>query len=242
MSRTSTLSRTYAAFRLQFLPPTLISVSLMVFALAWALALGIFFWVHSQVPDRDPASDPMFAGSAQAPVWALAFMAAYAGSHTFPFAQALSFSRKTFLAGSLAAFAVVAAGFGVLFALAAWVEELTSGFGIYAYNFALPYLTSQGLPMTGLVAAAACWFAMLLGFTTVMLYKRIGLMNTWLVILGVVVVMVAAVLLTVTNVGWSGVWGWITGLTPMALLGWLLVPAVVLALASYGLIRRASPV
>src|SRR5690606_18266793 len=123
-----------------------------------------------------------------------------------------------------------------------WVEEVTDGFGIHGYNFAFPFLTSQGLGVTGLVAAAACWFVMLLGFTIVMLYKRLGLMNTWLVIIAVLVALAAAVLLIVTNAGWSGLWGWFSGQTPMSLLGWLLIPAAVLTLASYGLIRRASPV
>ncbi|GAB3053052.1 hypothetical protein [Sediminivirga luteola] len=242
MAKASTLSRTYAAFRLQFLTPNLVIVPGIVFVFGWAVALGIFFWVDGVATDRDPVAEPMFAGGSQAPLWCLAFMAAYVGSHTFPFSQALSFSRKVFLAGTLAAFAAVSVGFGVAFVLAAWTEELTNGFGIHGYNFAIPYLTSQGLGVTGFVAAAACWFVMLLGFTIVMLYKRLGLTNTWLVIIAVIVVILAAVLLTVTNVGWSGLWGWFGGLTPMALLGWLMVPAVVLTLASYALIRRASPV
>lgn len=117
-------SRIPAAFRLQFVVPTLVTIPLLVFTVSWALALGIFLWIHAMMDGRDPASAPMYSGASQAALWTLTFMAGYAASHTFPFSLALSYSRRVFLTGAFLAFLAMSVVMGALFTLAATLGVL----------------------------------------------------------------------------------------------------------------------
>ncbi len=172
----SSFARIPAAFRLQFVVrTTFVAVPLIVFFGAWAVAVGIGFWLHHLPAGPFTAENPFYAGASQAALWCLVFMAAYAASHTFPFAMALSFSRRVYVIGTFLAFAAVSATFGVAFALAALLERATDGYGIHAYTFDLPFLTeSSGIAGAGLLAAALCLMLMLFGFCVVILYRRLA--------------------------------------------------------------------
>lgn len=239
----SSFARVPAAFRLQFaVPGNMIGVPVLVFAGAWALALGIVFWIH-QADDRgaDLAAEPIYTGASQAALWCLVFMAAYSATHAFPFSLALSYSRRVFVIGALLAFAALSLGFGAAYALAAWIEQLTDGYGIEAYNFALPYLVNGpgGVLSAGLMAAMLSLMIMLAGFGFTIVYRRLGLMLFWAVLLGLVVVLAAAVMLITVNGGWATVGEWIMNQSALSLSGWLTLPSVVFAVVSYGMIRKA---
>lgn len=234
-------SRLAGAFRLQFIVRQMIWVPLMVFVVAWAIALGITAWIHSIVAQDDAAATAFYTGASQATLWTLAFMAAYAASHTFPFALALSYSRRVYMAGTALALLALSAGFGVLFALGAALEQATDGFGIGSYTFALPYLMQDGVLGAGLFATAVALVVMLIGFGAAMLYKRVSVMQMWMLILSLVVVLAVVALLITQNGGWPTVWQWFVAQTPLALSAWLLGSAVVLTGLDYWLIRRATP-
>lgn len=241
----SSFARVPAAFRLQFtVPSALIGVPLLVFVSAWAIALGIILWIH-QATDRGAGSgvEPIYTGASQAALWTLHFMAAYSATHTFPFAMALSFSRRVFVLGTFLAFAVVSVGFGVAFALAAWVEDLTGGYGVEAYNFDLPYLTSGpgGLVSAGLVTSVLTLLLMLLGFGTTIFYRRVGLVAFWAAVLGIAVVLAAAIMLITVNGGWGTVGQWLAQQHALSISGWLILPTVVMGGLSYVAIRKAVP-
>lgn len=241
----SSFARVPAAFRLQFtVPSAMIGVPLLVFVSAWAIALGIVFWIH-QATDRSavPITEPMYTGASQAALWALVFIAAYSATHTFPFAMALSYSRRVFVIGTILAFTAVSLGLGAAFALAAWVEELTGGYGIDAYNFNLPYLTSGpgGLFSAGLMVAVLTLMLMLLGFGVTILYRRMGLVPFWAALLGIAVVIAAAIMLITTGGSWGTVWEWAARQTALSLAGWLTPPTLGLGALSYAAIRRAVP-
>lgn len=241
----SSFARVPAAFRLQFtVPSALIGVPAMVFVGAWAIALGIVFWIHFGT-DRgpEPAMEPMYTGASQAALWTLLFMAAYSATHTFPFAMALSFSRRVFVIGAFLAFAVVSVAFGVAYAFAAWVERITNGYGIEAYNFDLPYLTDGpgGIVSAGLALAVLCLLLMLASFGFTIMYQRLGLKLFWVVLLGLVVVLAAVVVLITTNGGWGSVGEWFLQQSALSLAGWLTLPAVGIGLLTYAMIRKSVP-
>lgn len=238
----SSLARIPAAVRLQFVVPTLVWVPLIVFGSAWVLAAGIGWWIHVGVGGRgDPAADHIFTGAAQAPLWTVLFMAAYSASHTFPFALALSYSRRVYLIGTLLAFLAVSLGLGLAFSLAAVVEQWTDGYGIHVYNFALPYMVDQGVLIGGLLFAAVSLLLMQLGFAGSMLYKRFSVMTIWLIIIGLVLVLAVTVMAVVVNDGRPSVWAWLLQQTALTMTGWLVLPLVVMAFLNYWFIRRATP-
>lgn len=237
----SSFARVPAAFRLHLVNRQILWIPLIVFFGAWALSLGIGLWVQEMEPGAFGPADPVTTGSGQAALWCLAFMAAYSGSHTFPFALALSFSRRVYLLGTLLVFLLIAACYGLLFGAAAAVEEATDGLGLHTYSHALPFLVGDGIWIAGLTAAAVALMLMLIGFTATMLYRRLGVTGFWLVLLSLTVLTVVAVLLTVQSVGWDGFWGWFGRQTPLSAAGWSGLVAVVMAGVGYGLIRRATP-
>lgn len=243
--RASSYARIPAAFRLQFSVPTaLIGVPALVFVAAWLIALGIVVWIH-YAADRgaEAASEPIYTGASQAALWCLAFMAAYVASHTFPFSMALSYSRRVFVIGAFLAFAAVSAGYGAAFGLAAGLERLTDGYGIHMYNFDLPYLTEGpgGIFAAALFAAALCLFVMMFGFFWSILYRRVSLGVLWTVLLAVLVALLLVAMLITQAGEWPAVWQWMGEQNSLTLTGWMLPPALGLAVVNYGVIRRATP-
>ena len=238
----SSLARVPSAFRLQFaVPGNMIGVPALVFVAAWAIALGIVFWIHHSVGrTAEAAAEPIYTGASQATLWCLVFMAAYSATHAFPFSMALSYSRRVFVIGALLAFAALSAAFGAAVAIAAWVEEITEGYGIDAYNFALPILVDGpgGLLSAGLMAAMLSLMLMLAGFGFSIVYRRLGLALFWVVLLGLAVVLAVVAMLITVNEGWGAVGQWVTNQSALSLSGWLTLPAAVFAAVSYGMIRK----
>lgn len=241
--RRSSFARVPAAFRLQFaVPSTLIWVPLLVATLSWAIGVGILLMIDAQIDDRNPIEDPLIApGAAQATIWCLAFMAAYAASHTFPFSMALSYSRRVYVLGAFLAFGLVSVGFGAFVALGAVVERLTDGFGRHVYVFDAPLFTdSAGILGISLLAVALCLFFMLFGFFWAVLYRRVSLVNLWVVMIGVVLVLLAWVAVVTMQEGWMSVWLWFLDQTTLTLAGWFGLGILLLAALNYGLIRKAT--
>lgn len=240
----SSPSRVTAAFRLQFIVPSnFLVVPWLVFFLSWALSYGIMVWIAAIADDRVAADEPMYSGAAQAAVWALGFMAAYAVTQTLPFAMALSFSRRTFVLGAYLAFAAVSALFGVAFLICAWIERVTDGVGIHAYQFDLPMMTgSNGLAGAGLLAGTLCFTVMLVAFLLAAVFRRLSLIGFWTLMVAAFGALAVAVLLIVQNAGWPRVIEWFQAQTALTGSAYLAIMAVLAAAIGYSVLRRETPV
>lgn len=237
---TSWATRIPSAFRLQFIVPTnLIVVPAAVFLLVWALAIGITLWINATVDGRVAAEEPMYGGASQAAVWTLGFMAAYTVTQTLPFAMALSYSRRTFVVGAYLAFAAVAVGFGVAYMAAAWIERVTDGFGIHAYQFDTPFMTgSNGILGAGVLAAALTLAVMVVTFLFAAIFRRVSILGFWTLLIGLAAVLAAAFLLVIRNVGWSGIGDWFLTQTALSGAVYLLGVAVLAGILGYVILRR----
>ncbi|GAA3518670.1 hypothetical protein [Dietzia aurantiaca] len=241
---TTWATRIPAAFRLQFIVPTnLIIVPAMVFLLVWAVSIGITVWIHAAAGDRVASAEPMYGGASQAAVWTLGFMAAYTVTQTLPFAMALSFSRRTFVVGSYLAFMAVSVGFGAAYTLAAWIERVTNGFGIHAYQFDTPFMTStNGLVGGGALAAAIALTVMTVTFMFAAVFRRISVLTFWTLLVALAAVLGVLILLIVQNVGWSGLGGWFLRQTALTGSAYLLGVSLVAGAFGYLVLRRDTPV
>lgn len=238
----SSFSRLPAAIGLQFLvPSSLVLVPVLVFFSAWAIAAGVGWLVHSQ--GGIDGGQPMYTGASQATLWCLVFMAAYAASHTFPFAMALSYSRRIFTLGTVLAFCIVSLLFGAAVAAAAAIEQATDGLGVDSYTFALPFLVDGpgGVFGAGLVSALLCLALMIAGFAIVILYRRFGLMKLWIGILGLVVILAGVAGLMTVNEAWGDTWRWLTEQTVLTFSGYLAAASLVLTAVTYATIRKTTP-
>lgn len=239
----SSFARVPAAFRLQFaVRYSFIWLPMIIFVLAWLFGLGIIALVDSQMPDRIPVQEPLNStGAAQATIWYLAFMAAYAASHTFPFSVALSYSRRVYLIGTYLTFAVVSVGYGLAAMLAYGVERLTDGFGRHLYVFGAPALADLGGPVgVGVFATVLVLFFMCFGFFWAILYRRVTMPVLWGVIIGLVAVLLGIVALITLNDGWPNVGGWFVAQTAFTMAGWGFIAAILLGGLNYLLIRKAT--
>lgn len=243
--RRNSWARVPAAFRLQFAVPSLLAyIPLMVWFFTLLLAVAIGLTIKQAAGGDLDGENIYLTGSAQAPLWTLAFMAAYAASHTFPFSLALSFSRRVFVIGAFLAFGCVSVVFGLLSMAGTLVERATNGYGFDAYVYNAPFLMEgpgSGILPLGLAAALLCQAVMLLGFGSVILYLRLGVAKLWSVLLLVVAVIAGLAILTTFNEGWGSVWEWITQLTVLKAAGWLALVVAVQTVVIYWLIRRATP-
>ncbi|MDN6519520.1 MAG: hypothetical protein L0K46_00830 [Yaniella sp.] len=239
----SSFARVPAAFRLQFAVPwSFIWLPIGIFLLAWVLGTGIGFLIDSQMADRIPAEEPLSAiGAAQAPIWYLAFMAAYTASHTFPFSVALSYSRRVYLIGTYLTFAVVSVGYGLIAMLAFWIERLTDGFGRHVYVVGAPFLDDVGGMLgVGAFGAVVTLFFMCFGFFWAILYRRVSIPVLWVVILSVIVVILGLIAMITLNEWWPNVGLWFVDQTAFTLAGWGLLATVLLGGLNYWLIRKAT--
>ena len=240
----SSYARIPAAFRLQFIvPSSLIWVPALVFTSAWVLVALVGLWVDHMAESRVPAEDPIYTGASQAAVWCLVFMAAYTASHTFPFSMALSYSRRVFVLGAFLAFGLVSLAYGAAYALAAWIERVTDGFGIHFYVFDLPYLTQGegGILAAGAFAAVLCLALMMVGFFWAILYRRVTVPVLWATILGAAVVLLALAMVITQNEWWASIWSWLSEQSALTLAAWLVAPAVLITVLNYVVIRKATP-
>lgn len=240
---TAWAARIPAAFRLQFIvPANLVIVPAVVLVMVWAMAVGITFWIDALADDRVAAEEPMYGGASQAAVWTLGFIAAYTVTQTLPFAMALSFSRRTFVVGTYLAFAAVSAGFGAAYVLAAWIERVTDGFGIHAYQFDTPVMTgTNGLLGAGLLAASVTFAVMVLAFLLAAVFSRVSILVFWTMIVALLAAIGAVILLLVPRVGWSGIGRWFLEQTALTGSAYLLGVAAVAAVLGYLVLRRSTP-
>lgn len=240
---TTWASRIPAAFRLQFIVPgNFIIVPAVVFGLVWAVAIGITLWIHATVDGRIASAQPMYGGASLAAVWTLGFMAAFTVTQTLPFAMALSFSRRTFVVGAYLAFAAVSMGYGVAFGIAAWIERVTNGFGIHAYQFDIPVMTSSnGLVGAGLLAAALAFVVMVLAFLFAVVFRRTSVLGFWTIMVALLAAAGVVVMLIVQNIGWPGIGRWFVSQTALTGTAYLLAVSAVAAVLGYLALRRATP-
>lgn len=236
-------SRVWAAFRMQFLVRhTFIYVPIMIFLGTWIAAIGVGALIELINDFPTSASAPVYGGVSQASVWALLAMAAYSVSHTMPFAMALSFSRRAYVLGTLLAFVVVAAAYGLLYTGAALVESATNGFGIHHYHFALPFLIDNGgYPGAGFLAFAVVLSFMLVGFLGASVYRRFSMLTFWAA--GILALLSIAIILVLLSrlVGWDSMWQWLLQQSTLSFGGWLILVSAVIAAVSYTVLRKATP-
>lgn len=240
----SSFARVPAAFRLQYAVPwSFIWLPLIIFAISWAFGYGILALIDSQMVDRIPSEQDMLSaiGAAQAPIWYLAFMAAYTASHTFPFSVALSYSRRVYLIGTYLTFVVTALGYSAMAMLAYWIERTTDGFGRHLYIFGIPGFENYG-GVFGIGAAASVLvlFFMCFGFFWAILYRRVSIPILWAVIIAVIAGVLGVVALITINDGWPTVGLWFVEQTAFSLAAWGLLATIVLGALNYWLIRRAT--
>jgi hypothetical protein len=212
---------------------TYIWVPILIIGASLALSIVIFALI--------PYDEPKYSGASQAPLWYFLAVGIQALTLSFPFSQAMSVTRRAFFGGTLLTAAMTSAILAIVFVVGGLVETATNGWGLNGYYFRLDWVWQDGAAVAGLVYFVIAMVLFLLGFTGATIYKRFGLF--WLTVAWVVVavVMVAAAALVTFTDAWPAVWTGIANAGPLGVALWGVLAGAVLSLASYLLIRRATP-
>lgn len=158
----------------------------------------------------------------------------------FPFALGFSVRRTDFFFGTLATIFTISVGSAIVLMLLSVVEHATGGWGTELHFFHLPYL-NDGTAIEQLIISFSIFFhCYFIGFVISSVFRRFGRygMFTLFIALGAILT-VAAFLCTYYDL-WGGIFDWFAHITAIKLALWLLLAAIVYALLSYLLLRRAT--
>ena len=163
-------------------------------------------------------------------------------TQVFPFAMALSVTRREFYLATTLVVVAESLGFGLVLFLCKLLEDATGGWGI-SLRFFAPGFVAQDNPVTQVLVYAVPMLAMsFAGIFCAVVFKRWGLNGVFTLMVAAAVLAGGAVAL-ITRRGWWGAVGhWLVEQPAVSLVaGWPALLAVVLAAAGFLAIRRATP-
>lgn len=234
MSTMSSLDRTVRVVRMQLINrQTYIWVPLLI--LGGSLALTIVIWTMI------PYDGPKYGGASQAPLWYFFAVGIQALTLSFPFSQAMSVTRREFYLGTLLTALATSFILAAIFVFGGLLETATGGWGLNGYYFKLDWIWQQGPAAAGLFYLVAAMLFFVIGFTAATVYKRFGTLWLTIVLLAVAVLMVAAAWTITMTQSWPAIWTAVTTAGPLSAALWGLAVLVVLGVASFLVIRRATP-
>jgi len=231
------MNRTVNVVRMQLInKQTFVWVPLLVLGASFAMSLIIYALLYSS-----GLPGPFYGGGSQAPIWVLLFVGVSSLTLTFPFSQAMSVTRREFFFGTMLAAAMCAVLLAAVFAVGGVIEEVTRGWGMNGYFFALDWVVADG-PL----GAAAFYFVMaflifMLGFWSATVYKRFGAVLLTTIWVGIALLLVVAIWAITRFEWWGEVWPTLVGLGPVGFAAWGLLVTVLLGGISYLTLRRTIP-
>jgi hypothetical protein len=226
-------------------PWTTIGMPLVILGIIFGATWTVWWLIMSSVSGADAAdaSDGIRYNGAAA--WIFFYMlvvAVQAVNLAFPLALGYGSTRRAFTAGAALTFLMLSAGYALVLTLAAWIEQLTGGWGLGGSFFRTFYFASDD----GWIAQwwiYFCWFVFF--FFTGMIFaavfvrwKAFGLTAS-LILLGLLVLAAVAIITLTGN--WPTFWEGVTTLGTLGIASVLLVPALLAAGISHLLLRRATP-
>lgn len=218
-----------------------VSILAIIFGATWT----IWWLIMSSVSGADAAEVSRGIQFNGASSWIFVYMlvvAVQAVNLAFPLALGYGSTRRAFTVGASLTFLLLSAGYALIMTLAAWIEEVTGGWGLGGNFFRTFYFASQD----GWIAQwwiFFCWFVFFfftgLIFAAVFVrWKAFGL-TTSLVTLGLLT-LGAVVIITLTG-SWPAVGDGLAALGTLGVASVMLVPAVLAAGVGHLLLRRATP-
>jgi hypothetical protein len=208
------------------------------FALSFALYLVLLLGLEEDAP-RELYG---LGGFQFVPFYYAVTVGIQAMMYTYPFAMAMSLTRREYINGTTGLAALFASGLALLYAVGRWIEELTDGFGIGFHYFGLAGWFAQFgwweqfVFLTGLTL-----MLFMAGFCCTTVFKRGGAIRLVIEITAWTMGMVGGIALVTWRDGWPAVGDWFLSLTPAVGGGWMLVVAGAFSLGSYWSIRKAVP-
>lgn len=232
-TRPSTGRRIINVVRLQF-------INTQTFIWVPALILVATVFVTLVILGMLPTDEPKNSLGAQSPMWYFVAAGAMAMTYSFPFAQAMSVTRREFFIGTLLAAAVSSAGLSTAFLLIAGIERLTDGYGFNGYIAYVPWVFENGWVSAWLTYLCLPLFAFVLGFWFATIYKLLGPLGLTVTIVGASLVLLGTIFTITRTESWPTVFEAFQALGPTGVTLCGIGLTAILALGSYATLRKAS--
>lgn len=230
----SAASRIWGIVRIQYLNRyTFVGIPLLILVSAVVISIAIYAMIG--------ADSPMYGGAVQAPLWYFVGAGAQAMGLTFPFAQALTATRREFFLGTALAAVLAAGGLSLVVVALGYIEQATNGYGINGYIAHLPWLWEQGGAVAGLLYLAVTLLVFFVGFWMATLYRRGGALVVTIAAIGLGVVIVGALFVVTRFELWGDVLRLFADLGPLGVTGYVSILVVLAALAGWLTLRRSTP-
>lgn len=162
-------------------------------------------------------------------------------SATFPFALGYSVTRRDFSLGSGLTFLLLAAGYGLGFAVLSMVEEWTNGWGLGGHLFTSVYFAGESFAGRLFIVFSGMLFFFAIGAFSAALFMRWRMYGVLAVIAGLVLLIVGGAALITFTGSWGAVGDWFVANGPVGVTAWLLLPTALFALAGFAVLGRATP-
>jgi hypothetical protein len=239
-----TLHRIVATARMQLVnKTTFVTIPAMLVAASWALVAVLWMVIRHATgwPDHESATS-FINGAQQAIIYYTLVIGIQALAYVYPFALAMSLTRREFFLGTTGLAAVYSAVLAAIFGLGTWLEHATGGLGLDYYFFTgATWFPNPSAWAVTAFTFTLCLMGFLIGFTFGTLYKRGGAMLVWFTALGLAILILALVVVATWQHWWPAIGHFLARQTPLTLSGWFLVADAALAAISYRVLRRALP-
>lgn len=230
----SAASRIWGVVRIQYLNRyTFVGIPLLILAAAVVGSIAIYAMIG--------ADGPLYGGAVQAPLWYFVGAGVQSMSLTFPFAQALTATRREFFLGTALAALLAAGGLSLVVVLLGYLEQATNGYGVNGYVAGLPWLWEQGGAVAGLLYLVLTLLVFFVGFWMATLYRRGGALIVALAAIGLGVIVVGALFAITLFELWGEVLRVFAEAGPLGVAGALSVLVAFAALTGWLTLRRSTP-
>lgn len=231
------MSRTLNVVRLQLINRmTYIWIPLLILGASFLMTLAIY-----AILSGTGLPGPFYGGGAQAPLWYFGIVGIQALTLSFPFSQAMSITRREFYLGTLLTAVITSVILAAIFVVGGYIEVLTDGWGFNGWFFRLDWVWANGPAAAALFYFVTALVFFVIGFWAATIYKRFGAIGLTTVLVGLGVLVVAALYLVARANAWGAMFGWFAAQGALGLSLWGLLLIAVLAAISYGTLRRAIP-
>lgn len=231
------MNRVLSVARVQLITwPLVLGWPLAIMFSSFAVNLALFAAIGDKIPGEHVTGGLASIYVVQLIVYTQAM------THTFSFAVGLNATRRAFYLGT----ATLAIGHSLLYGILLYglkaIEHATHGWGVSLGFFDVGPLTHGNNPLTILVYTVPMVLCAFLGMLVGVVTKRWGTNGVFALTVAASLVFGGAAFLITQHHGWSTVGSWLADQPGLALAaGWPLIPLVVVAAGSYGLLRRATP-
>ncbi|WP_308465577.1 hypothetical protein [Rathayibacter soli] len=234
--------RIWNVVRLQFANRwNMLAIPWLIIAFVFLVNYAIWAIITAASNGEASLDGTQYSGST---LWLFAYLmiaAIQAMTLTFPFALGFSVTRRDYYLGTTLAFVVQSAAFTATYVILSYIEDWTNGWGLGGHMFSAIYFGQGPLAQrifTVFATFLICFAIGLFAATVFVRWKSNGLILAGACL--TIVLLAGAALITFTQ-SWLSVWAWFGDVGSTGVVAWILVPAALLGVAGFYILRRATP-